>query len=54
MFEENLTIDHFDESKLYVGNIYKVGEVLLEVTKPRLPCIKLGIRFKDLNILKQF
>jgi len=31
-----------------------LGEALLEVTKPRQPCMKLGIVFKTQNILKQF
>ncbi|WP_457610751.1 MOSC domain-containing protein [Lutibacter sp.] len=54
MFGENLTISNLEETKIQIGNIYKLGEVLLEVTKPRQPCMKLGIVFKTQNILKQF
>ena len=54
MFGENLTIDDLDETKLRVGDTFKVGEVIIEVTKPRPPCLKLGVKFKDLKILKQF
>ncbi|QXP72870.1 MOSC domain-containing protein [Tenacibaculum sp. AHE15PA] len=54
MFGENLTIDDLDESKLHVGDIFKVGETILEVTKPRLPCLKLGVRFNDMKMVKQF
>lgn len=54
MFGENLTIDGLDESKLHVGDTFEVGEVILEVTKPREPCMKLGVRFKHMKMLKQF
>ena len=54
MFGENLTIDDLDETKVHVGDQYKVGEVLVEVTKPRQPCMTLGVRFNDVKIVKQF
>lgn len=54
MFGENLTIDDLDETKIHVGDTYKVGEVVLEVTKPREPCMKLGVRFNNMKIVKQF
>jgi len=54
MFGENLTISNLEETEIVVGNTYKLGEVLLEVTKPREPCYKLGIRFGTQEILKQF
>ena len=54
MFGENLTISNFEETEIFVGNTYKLGEVLLEVTKPRDPCYKLGIRFGTQEIVKQF
>ncbi|HEY9170486.1 MAG TPA: MOSC domain-containing protein [Lutibacter sp.] len=54
MMGENLTISNLEETKIFVGNIYKLGEALLEVTQPRTPCYKLGIRFGTQEILKQF
>lgn len=54
MFGENLTISNLKETEIQVGNIYKLGEVILEVTKPRKPCMKLGLVFKTQKILKQF
>lgn len=54
MFGENLTIDDLDETKIHVGDTYKVGECIVEVTKPRQPCMKLGVRFNDMKIVKQF
>ncbi len=54
MFGENLTIDDLDETKIHIGDTFKIGEVIIEVTKPRPPCLKLGIKFNDTAILKQF
>ncbi|GGG91538.1 molybdenum cofactor biosysynthesis protein [Polaribacter pacificus] len=54
MFGENLTIDDLDETKTHVGDVFKVGAAMLEVTKARNPCMKLGVRFNDMSIVKQF
>ncbi|MFO7674601.1 MAG: MOSC domain-containing protein, partial [Lutibacter sp.] len=43
-----------EETEIFVGNTYKLGEALLEVTKPREPCYKLGIRIGTQEIVKQF
>lgn len=54
MFGENLTIEDLDESKLRIGDTYKLGTSLVQITQPREPCYKLGIRFNDQKIIKQF
>lgn len=54
MFGENLTIDDMDEAKIHVGDVFKVGEAILEATLQRSPCYKLGIRFNSMKIVKQF
>lgn len=54
MFGENLTLDELDESQLKIGSIYKLGTSLVQITQPREPCYKLGIRFNDQSIIKQF
>lgn len=54
MFGENLTISNLEEKTIKVGNTYQLGEVVLEVTKPREPCFKLGLVFGTQAILKQF
>ncbi|WP_405292277.1 MOSC domain-containing protein [Algibacter sp. Ld11] len=54
MFGENLTVSNFDESEIYVGNIYKIGDALVQITQPREPCFKLGVKFNNQNILKAF
>lgn len=54
MFGENLTFDDLNEEEISVGSIYKIGDCILEVTKPRQPCSKLGIKFGTQKIVKQF
>ncbi len=54
MFGENLTIDDLDETKINQGDTFKVGDTILEVTVQRNPCYKLGIRFNNMKIVKQF
>ncbi|WP_242205656.1 MOSC domain-containing protein [Aestuariivivens insulae] len=54
MFGENLTVEGLDETKIQIGDIYKVGGALIQVTQPREPCFKLGVKFGSQQVLKQF
>lgn len=54
MFGENLTMEGLDESKIRIGSTYKLGSALVQITQPREPCYKLGIRFGNQGILKQY
>ena len=53
MFGENITFSDLDEEEITVGSIYQLGETKIEVTKPRQPCYKLGIRFDNPLVVKQ-
>jgi len=53
IFGENLTIDDMEETEIHVGDTFKVGECIIEVTKPREPCMKLGIRFNNMKVVRQ-
>ena len=48
-FGENFTIEGLLEDHVYIGDVLRVGSVLLEVTQPRVPCFKLGIRMGGLD-----
>ena len=54
MFGENLTVDDIEETKIHVGDTFKVGDTILEATLQRSPCYKLGVRFNYMKIVKQF
>ncbi len=54
MFGENLSISDFDENSVFLGDIYKVGKAVVQVSHYREPCYKLGYKFGTQKILKQF
>jgi MOSC domain-containing protein YiiM len=43
-FGENLSVVGLDETNVCIGDVYEVGETVLEVTYPRVPCYKLNGR----------
>lgn len=53
-FGENLNISGLDDEMVSIGDRYQVGSVIVEVTQPRIPCFKLGIRIKDESFPAQF
>lgn len=54
MFGENLTVTGLDESEIRIGDRYQIGDALVQVSQPRQPCFKLGVRFGDQNVVKDF
>jgi MOSC domain-containing protein YiiM len=54
MFGENLTTQGLSEEEVYIGEQLRVGSAVLEVTQPRMPCFKLGIRFGRADMVKRF
>lgn len=53
-FGENLTISDLDESKIHIGDVFKIGKAKIQVTQPRQPCFKLGIKFGNKKFVKGF
>ncbi|MDX8341283.1 MOSC domain-containing protein [Draconibacterium sp. IB214405] len=54
MFGENLTVDGLNEKETNIGDTYKIGEAVVQVTQPRQPCFKLQFRFNNNEIVRQF
>jgi MOSC domain-containing protein YiiM len=54
MFGENLTTEGLFEDDVYIGDHFRVGSAVLQVTQPRMPCFKLGIRFGRPDMVKKF
>ena len=44
-FGQNILVDEFDEHNVYVGDIYTIGNIKVQVTQPRQPCWKIGALF---------
>lgn len=53
-FGENLTTQGIDVTGARVGERWRVGTVLLEVTQPRLPCFKLEARMDRPGFIDEF
>ena len=54
MFGENLTISNLDESQILIGDIYKVGEAIIQVSQPRQPCNTFAAWFQSTDVIRQF
>jgi MOSC domain-containing protein YiiM len=46
-FGENLTIEGLDETSVFVGDLWELGEVSMQVTLPREPCFKFNAVMGD-------
>ena len=53
-FGENLLIGGLESAGVRIGERFRVGEVLLEVKAPRIPCGTLGARMEDAGFVKRF
>lgn len=53
-FGENLTVTGLTDDTVYIGDIYRMGEIVVQVTQPRVPCFKLGIKMSDTEFPKRF
>ena len=54
MFGEDLTFSGFGPEEVRIGDRYQVGEVLLEVTAPRIPCATFATKMDDKAWVKKF
>lgn len=43
-FGENFTVEGMTEDVVHIGDVFRVGDALVEVTQPRGPCYKLAIK----------
>lgn len=52
-FGENFTIEGLSEQVVHIGDTYRLGEAIVQVSQPRQPCWKLAWRWrlKDLTAL---
>jgi MOSC domain-containing protein YiiM len=53
-FGENFTVEGMLEDNVHVGDVFRVGTALVEVTQPRVPCFKLAMKMGMPEFLKVF
>ncbi|MDB6056585.1 MAG: domain containing protein [Verrucomicrobiales bacterium] len=46
-FGENFTIEGLPDTEVCIGDHYRIGEALFEVTQPRVTCYRVGIRMDE-------
>jgi MOSC domain-containing protein YiiM len=46
-FGENFTVDGLSDTEVCIGDHYRIGGALFEVTQPRVTCYRLGIRMNE-------
>ena len=49
---ENLTVEGLTEETACIGDVYRIGEALVQVSQPRVPCFKVNIRSGRPDMLK--
>jgi ferredoxin-NADP reductase/MOSC domain-containing protein YiiM len=46
-FGENFTVEGLPDSEVCVGDRYRIGDAIFEVTQPRVTCYRVGIRMNE-------
>jgi MOSC domain-containing protein YiiM/ferredoxin-NADP reductase len=46
-FGENLTVDGLPDGEVCIGDRYRIGSAVFEVTQPRVTCYRVGIRMNE-------
>lgn len=45
-FGENLTVEGMLEDEICLGDVFRIGSAILQVTQPRVPCFKLAMKMR--------
>jgi MOSC domain-containing protein YiiM len=53
-FGENLTIEGMEVNDALVGERWQIGSAVFEVSEPRIPCWRLGVRMHDERFVRRF
>ena len=53
-FGENFTVEGMLEDAVCIGDVFRVGTAVVEVSQPRVPCFKLGLKMGIPTFPKQF
>src|SRR5262249_33780023 len=46
-FAENFTVEGMSDDEVCIGDLYRIGHALFEVTQPRVRCDRVGIRMNE-------
>ena len=51
---ENLAVSGMTDNIVHIGDVFRMGPVEAQVTQPRVPCAKLGMRMEDEAFVGRF
>ena len=54
MFGENFTTQGLREDAVRIGDRFRIGSAVVQVTQPRVPCFKLAAKFGRDDIIRRF
>jgi MOSC domain-containing protein YiiM len=52
-FGENITVSNLSEDYVKIGDVFKIGETLVEISQPRIPCSNLSNYNEESSLLKR-
>jgi MOSC domain-containing protein YiiM len=52
-FGENFTVDGLSDQEVCIGDRFRIGQALFEVTQPRVTCYRVGIAFPQLSAVER-
>ncbi|MBP1149625.1 MOSC domain-containing protein [Methylocaldum sp. RMAD-M] len=53
-FGENFTVSGMPDESVHIGDVFRIGKIVVQVTQPRVPCFKLGIKMGDPSFVNVF
>jgi ferredoxin-NADP reductase/MOSC domain-containing protein YiiM len=53
-FGENFTVEGMPDDRIHIGDVFRIGSALFEVTQPRTPCFKLEMKVGLPGFSRQF
>ena len=53
-FGENLSTEGIEVNAALVGERWAIGSMVIEVSEPRIPCWRLGVRMDDMTFVRRF
>jgi MOSC domain-containing protein YiiM len=53
-FGENFTTEGLLEDTVHIDDVFRVGTAVVQVTQPRSPCFKLGLKVGSARFIKSF
>ena len=48
-----MTVHELVETEVRIGDVFQLGEALVEVSQPRQPCVKLSLKHGNMKLVKE-